>query len=262
MLYRTHAQSRVLEEALRFNDMPYRVVGGMRFYDRAEVKDLLCYLRVVHNPDDDVSLLRDHQHAAARHRQDHRSSGCSTPPRARARSVWQALCDADDRSAAQRGRAQEPRAVPRADRSAARGSGGGQRAARSSPRRVLAQTGYAQALKAEDNAEADARLENLQEVLGSMVEFERDAEEPTLAAFLELVTLADRRRPRRPRRRGHADDGARGQGARVPGGDGRRPRGGDLPASRPLAGRRPGRPRGGAPPRLRGVHARAGAGCS
>jgi ATP-dependent exoDNAse (exonuclease V) beta subunit len=54
---------------------------------------------------------------------------------------------------------------------------------------VLEQTGYVQTLRQEDNAEADARLENLQEVVGSMVEFEREAEEPTLAAFLELVTL-------------------------------------------------------------------------
>jgi len=56
-------------------------------------------------------------------------------------------------------------------------------------RSVLEQTGYAQTLKDEDSVEADARLENLQEVLGSMVEFEREAEEPTLNAFLELVTL-------------------------------------------------------------------------
>src|SRR5690606_12254269 len=58
VFYRTHAQSRVLEEALRANNLPYRIVGGMRFYDRAEVKDVLAYLRVLQNPEDDISLLR------------------------------------------------------------------------------------------------------------------------------------------------------------------------------------------------------------
>ena len=58
VFYRTHAQSRVIEEALRGANIPYRIVGGMRFYDRAEVKDLLAYLRVITNPADDMSLLR------------------------------------------------------------------------------------------------------------------------------------------------------------------------------------------------------------
>ena len=58
VFYRTHAQSRVIEEALRGANLGYRIVGGMRFYDRAEVKDLLGYLRVMINPADDMSLLR------------------------------------------------------------------------------------------------------------------------------------------------------------------------------------------------------------
>ena len=58
VFYRTHAQSRVLEEALRAADLPYQIVGGTRFYERAEVKDLLAYLRVLANPADEVSLER------------------------------------------------------------------------------------------------------------------------------------------------------------------------------------------------------------
>ncbi|HEY8429960.1 MAG TPA: UvrD-helicase domain-containing protein, partial [Sandaracinaceae bacterium] len=58
VFYRIHAQSRVFEEALRAENVPYRVVGGVRFYDRAEIKDMLAYLRLVSNPSDDVSLLR------------------------------------------------------------------------------------------------------------------------------------------------------------------------------------------------------------
>lgn len=58
VFYRTNAQSRVLEETLRAAGIPYTVVGGMRFYDRAEVRDVLAYLRVCHNPQDEVALQR------------------------------------------------------------------------------------------------------------------------------------------------------------------------------------------------------------
>jgi len=188
LLYRTHAQARVFEEALRFVNLPYRVVGGLRFYDRAEVKDLLAYLRVIHNPSDDVSLLRI----------------VNTPPRgigktaierlleAAARggkSVYQALCEASSdpaqTPAARKSLAKFAALIEQLRQMAAEGHGPEQLA-----RSVLDQTGYAQALRDEDRAESDARLENLQEVLGSMAEFEQQAEEPTLAAFLELVTLS------------------------------------------------------------------------
>lgn len=58
VLYRTNAQSRVLEDALMRHKIPYKIVGGLRFYDRAEIKDVLAYLRVIANPDDDLSVER------------------------------------------------------------------------------------------------------------------------------------------------------------------------------------------------------------
>ena len=58
VLYRTNAQSRNMEEALLRDNIPYKVVGSMYFYKRKEIKDLLCYLNVVYNSNDDVSLLR------------------------------------------------------------------------------------------------------------------------------------------------------------------------------------------------------------
>lgn len=58
ILYRTNSQSRKIEEALLKNNLPYRVIGGMKFYDRKEIKDILCYLKVLHNPDDVVSFKR------------------------------------------------------------------------------------------------------------------------------------------------------------------------------------------------------------
>ncbi len=58
MLYRTNSQSRLFEEAMRRYQLKYHVVGGFSFYDRAEIKDLISYLKVVQNPDDSISLLR------------------------------------------------------------------------------------------------------------------------------------------------------------------------------------------------------------
>ena len=63
VMYRTNAQSRALEEAFIRYGMPYRLVAGTRFYERREVKDVIAYLRLIQNPDDSVSLLRDHQRA-------------------------------------------------------------------------------------------------------------------------------------------------------------------------------------------------------
>ena len=55
-MYRTNAQSRVIEDALMRYGIPYRMYGGLRFYDRKEIKDIIAYLRVVANPADDISL--------------------------------------------------------------------------------------------------------------------------------------------------------------------------------------------------------------
>jgi DNA helicase-2/ATP-dependent DNA helicase PcrA len=163
------------------------VVGGLRFYDRAEVKDLLAYLRVVHNPDDDVSLLRIINTPA-------RGIGKTTVDRLledasrRGGSVWKALHEAERdpvHNAGARKSLERFRGLLVALRELA-GEGAGPAVL---GRTVLEQTGYVQTLRAEDNAEADARIENLEEVLGSMVEFEREAEEPTVSRFLELVTL-------------------------------------------------------------------------
>jgi len=58
VLYRTNAQSRKFEEALIREGVPYKIIGGLRFYDRKEIKDILAYLRVINNPFDEVSLRR------------------------------------------------------------------------------------------------------------------------------------------------------------------------------------------------------------
>ena len=59
VLYRTNAQSRNFEDALSRRQIPYRAVGGLRYYDRKEIKDLVAYMRLVQNPEDDLAMMRD-----------------------------------------------------------------------------------------------------------------------------------------------------------------------------------------------------------
>jgi len=187
IFYRIHAQSRVFEEALRAANIPYRVVGGVRFYDRAEVKDVLAYLRVLENPDDDVSVLRVVNTPS-------RGIGKATIDRlldtaaTRGISVAEALRvlrDADDQPAALRKKLESFLGL--VDSLRERASQG--EAPSALARAVLDETGYKQMLETDDTPESDARLENLEELVGSIVDFEEEAEEPTLRAFLEIVTL-------------------------------------------------------------------------
>ena len=186
LLYRIHAQSRVFEEALRYFNIPYRVVGGLRFYDRAEVKDLHAYLRVIQNPRDDVSLLRI----------------INNPPRGIGKTAITRLLDSAARGGHSVWTALEQVEQDPAQAGAARSSllkfreliQGLQRLAATElpsivAQNVLVETGYDKALETEDSAEADARRENLREVIGSMKELEREATDPSLASYLELVTL-------------------------------------------------------------------------
>ncbi|MCB9619485.1 MAG: UvrD-helicase domain-containing protein [Sandaracinus sp.] len=182
VFYRTHAQSRVLEEGLRQANLPYRIVGGVRFYDRAEVKDLLAYLRVIQNPGDDISLMRIVNVPA-------RGIGKTTLTRlledaARTgSSVWDAI-DENAGSGPARKLAQFKEMMERL-RSSAKTL-----PLEDLPGMVLDESGYLEMLRADDSPEADARRENLQELVGSIQQFAEEHDEPTLASFLEDVTLA------------------------------------------------------------------------
>lgn len=186
VFYRTHAQSRVIEEALRGANISYRIVGGMRFYDRAEVKDLLAYLRLITNPADDMSLLRI----------------INTPPRGIGKATIARLLDL----AAQQGRSlselldedtlDHPGSVARkrlaafrdlladlrdhAKSDASLGEVGAE---------LVQRSGYGEMLRQDDTAEADARFQNVQELVASMDEFQRERPEASLSDFLENVTL-------------------------------------------------------------------------
>ncbi len=185
LFYRTHAQSRVFEEAFRGANIQYRVVGGVRFYDRAEVKDVLAYLRLIKNPDDDVSLLRVINKPI-------RGIGKTTIERLldaaaqEGTSVWAILRKSEAILGAAGKKKIEP-FLSLIDELRALDQRGAELVEIATT--AVERSEYLAMLKDDDTPEADARLENVRELLGSIQEFQADAETPTLEAFLELVTL-------------------------------------------------------------------------
>jgi DNA helicase II / ATP-dependent DNA helicase PcrA len=196
VFYRTNAQSRVLEDELSRRDIGYQVIGGPKFYDRAEVKDALAYLAWLGNPQDVVAFTRVAN-------SPRRGIGQTSLSRVTAHaatmglSVWEA--------------AQEPAAVPGLGTAAVKAFtrfmgtmvGLRERVAQNVPvgdllNAVLSETGYLDALEAERTFEAQGRLENLEALVDAAHEFDAQAEpgEDTLDVFLQekaLVADADSR---------------------------------------------------------------------
>ncbi|MCP4676257.1 MAG: UvrD-helicase domain-containing protein [Deltaproteobacteria bacterium] len=183
VFYRINAQSRVFEEVFRTMGIPYRVVGGMRFYERAEVKDVLAYLRLIQNPGDLAALLRIINTPT-------RGIGKTTVDKLVAIAAGNGISayEAIDRAAESIGKAGIKRLKAFCDLVE-----GWRAEIDHGPlflaERVLDDTGYLTGLQAQNSAEADARIENLKELVGSIGDFESEAETPTLASFLELVAL-------------------------------------------------------------------------
>jgi DNA helicase-2/ATP-dependent DNA helicase PcrA len=190
VFYRIHAQSRVLEEAMRGARVPYQIIGGLKFYDRAEIKDALAYLRVLVNPASDVDLLRIVNVPA-------RGIGQTTVDRW---TTWATVNDRTLSAALEHIDQIEDLGVPAKKKlQAFRELIDGLRVATTSStpsallEQVMESSGYLKALEKEDSAEADARMENLRELVSSLHDYEAEAEAggevPTLAGFLERVTL-------------------------------------------------------------------------
>ena len=252
VFYRANAQSRVLEDMLVRYGVTYQVIGGTRFYERAEIKDALAYLTLLVNPQDTVAFQRAVN-------SPRRGIGNTSQARivGHANTLGESVFDV----------AAAPENVPGPRAGGGQGRGplhvgdGTAARARRGRRRVgdllqetLDETGYLEALQAERTIEAQGRLENLEELVGVAREFDTTAEEPTVEEFLQQLALfSEQDALDRRRRHRHADDHAQRQGARVPGGVRDRLRGRGVPA---LALDRGRRPRGGAPALLRRHHAR------
>ncbi len=187
VLYRTNAQSRAIEDALTRAGLAYRVVGGVRFYERKEIKDALAYLKLLLVPQDDVSLRRI----------------INVPPRGIGKKVMEAL---DGSAAAQPGVSLWERLVLAVDEQTvsaravaalekfralhgALAATARTESASVTLERTLDQTGYVRVLREAATDEAESRLANLMELVAAARDYEVRAPEPSLAGFVDMVSL-------------------------------------------------------------------------
>jgi ATP-dependent DNA helicase UvrD/PcrA len=185
VFYRTNAQSRVLEEVLVRNDVPYQVIGGPRFFERAEVKDALAYLQVLANPEDGVSLTRI-VNRPRRGIGDTSLARLQTFADTQGVPLWEALARPDEAAIGT-----APARAVTSFRGAMESlmAQAGELTVPALLERVLEKSGMVDAYQAERTIEAQGRLENLRELVGVAIEYQESAEEPTLSGFLQDVSL-------------------------------------------------------------------------
>jgi DNA helicase-2/ATP-dependent DNA helicase PcrA len=204
ILYRTNAQSRTIEDALRRSGTVYKIIGGVRFYERKEVKDALAYLKLILSPQDEVSLRRvinvpargigkgvmesleaievpeetDSETPLLAGLRQHAVSGSS---------LWARLLYAVER------RLLAPRAVASLaafrDLIVGMTAMAAQESVSIALGKVLDQSGYLQDLRDERSEEAEGRIENLMELVSAAREFEGRHPEPTLGGFVDQLSL-------------------------------------------------------------------------
>src|SRR5262249_17637309 len=185
VVYRTNAQSRVLEDVLVRQGVDYLVIGGPRFYERAEIKDAIAYLQVVDNPYDAVSLTRI-ANKPRRGVGDTSLARLQTFADGEGISLWEALGRADEAGLA----AASQRAVQSLyGLLQSLMAGAMELSVAELVERMLERSGYLDALEAERTIEARGRIENLEELVGVAREFEAASEEPSLSTFLQEVSL-------------------------------------------------------------------------
>lgn len=187
IFYRTNAQSRALEEVLIRVGLPYKVVGGTRFYERKEIKDVIAYLRAVDNPTDDINLRRIFN-VPKRGLGDRAEMLVASQAEREGISFRAALQDAEN-IAGMTPRTLKPLLVFRElmdelGAAAAKGAGPAEILGD-----VLDKTGYLQLLRVSDDPQDQSRVDNLAELHAVASEFERDDPQGTLSDFLERVSL-------------------------------------------------------------------------
>lgn len=185
ILYRTNGQSRMLEEKLIMSGIPYKIVGGVNFYARREVKDLLSYMKVVDNAQDDLAVQRIINVPK-------RGIGATSIGKASdyayhmGLNLFEALEKADEIPTLGRAAGKIAPFVELIHhfRSVCANEG-----VAALLQEIIDETGYVEELKLEGTDEAKARIENIDELITKVVSYEQEAEEPSLSGFLEEVAL-------------------------------------------------------------------------
>lgn len=183
VIYRTNAQSRPFEDRLRAHQLPHKVYGGLRFYDRAEIKDICAYLKLIANPADPVALERVLN-------KPNRGIGDTTLAKVEARakreglSLWEALCTEATEPGAAATRLAGFIALIVSLRELAEYD-----SALGLTREVLVRTGFLEWLTRDGSVEGETRAENVRELLNSVGEFCERRADGSLQAFLDEVAL-------------------------------------------------------------------------
>ena len=186
VLFRTHAQTRLFEEEFVRRGIPHLLVGGQRFYERREVKDALCYLRLVSNPHDNASFLRT----------------INIPPRGfgaatlaltertaseRSLSLWDAAAQLDDENAIPARASQGLASFRDIRESLVKHADTGMIG--SLVEETIRRSGLTATLQKEKTVEAEGRVENLLQLVTAAVDYQEREKEPSLAGFLDRVSL-------------------------------------------------------------------------
>lgn len=186
VLYRTNSQSRRFEEAFAYYEIPYRVLGGFRYYDRKEVKDMMCYMRLVLNPADDLSLLRI-INEPKRGMGDKTMEKLAALARVRDQSLFDLLCDHEvvaglpSRASAAVGQMMEALQQFSQEKENLKVS--------DLYDGLLIRTGYLPALEQTNTVEAEGRIENLLEFKSVIYDYEKENLAISLSEFMEKIAL-------------------------------------------------------------------------
>ena len=185
ILYRMNAQSRAIEDILRRENIPYKIVGGLKFYERKEIKDTIAYLRLVHNTSDNLSLKRI----------------INEPKRGIGKTSLDKIQEISDRTGTSmyeiikhaeefelnRVKANAEEFINLIEELRLKKQ---ELSISELLKEVLNKSGYTRALELENSVEAETRMQNLEEFLTVAIEFEEESADNTLPEFLESITLS------------------------------------------------------------------------
>lgn len=185
VLYRTNAQSRILEEKFVRDNVPYKLVGGVNFYDRKEIKDMLAYLRMVDNAKDDLQVKRV-INVPRRGIGQTSIDRVATYSRDKGITFFNACCEVKEIPGIG---AAAKKIEAFADMVLVMRASAPEYGLRGLINDIIERTGYIAELEASEEEDAEERIQNIYELVNKIVYYEENSDEPTLSGFLEEVAL-------------------------------------------------------------------------
>ena len=185
ILYRMNAQSRAIEDILRREDIPYKIIGGVKFYERKEIKDIIAYLRLIHNQSDNISLKRiinEPKRGIGKTSLDNIQQISDET----GKSMYEIIKNAEEYGL-NRVKANSEEFIKLIEELKKEKEN---ISISELIKNTLNKSGYTKALELENSIEAETRIQNLDEFLTVAIEFEEQSADNSLAEFLESITLS------------------------------------------------------------------------